>query len=382
MLNFLLKKIEKENKETQRTKVGQLAGVLGLLSNLVLFIGKFLIGFAAGSVSIMADAMNSLSDTISSVLTLIGFKVAAKPADSEHPYGHERFEYISGLLISLIIALVGFQFLKSSFEKILNPEPIKLSLALFIVLIASIVIKVLQGRMYLTLSKKIDSQTLKATSKDSLNDVYTTLAVLVSALFEWVTNLRIDGYVGFLLALYILYSGYTMVKDFINELLGSRPTDKEIQEMEKKLSSYGSILGYHDLLVHDYGPQNRFASVHIEVDAGMTLTKAHHIIDEIEKDFHNKLDVELVCHLDPVNIRDANYIAIFHRMRSIVLQIDEKLRMHDFRLKSEQILQFDLVIPDDFHLTDTELIDLLQQAVHEKIGTYGLDVTLDHNYLL
>jgi cation diffusion facilitator family transporter len=217
MLNFLLKKIEKENKETQRTKVGQLAGVLGLLSNLVLFIGKFLIGFAAGSVSIMADAMNSLSDTISSVLTLIGFKVAAKPADSEHPYGHERFEYISGLLISLIIALVGFQFLKSSFEKILNPEPIKLSLALFIVLIASIVIKVLQGRMYLTLSKKIDSQTLKATSKDSLNDVYTTLAVLVSALFEWVTNLRIDGYVGFLLALYILYSGYTMVKDFINE---------------------------------------------------------------------------------------------------------------------------------------------------------------------
>ncbi|EOT29319.1 cation diffusion facilitator family transporter [Enterococcus saccharolyticus subsp. saccharolyticus ATCC 43076] len=382
MLNFLLKKIEKENKETQRTKVGQLAGVLGLLSNLILFIGKFLIGFTAGSVSIMADAMNSLSDTISSVLTLIGFKVAAKPADSEHPYGHERFEYISGLFISLIITFVGFQFLQTSFAKILHPEPVKLSAALFLVLIASIGIKVWQGRMYLSFANKIDSQTLKATSKDSLNDVYTTIAVLISAFFEWLTNLRIDGYVGFLLALYILYSGYTMVKDFIHELLGSRPTDKEIQAMEKKLASYGSILGYHDLLVHDYGPQKRFASVHIEVDAGLTLTKAHYIIDEIEKDFREAIDVELVCHLDPVNIRDANYIAIFHRMRSMVLQIDKELRMHDFRVKSEQTLQFDLVIPDDFHLTDKELLNLLQQAVNEKIGAYELDVTLDHNYLL
>lgn len=382
MVQFLLNRINKRYvKKRQRTKIGELAGILGLISNLLLFIGKFLIGFTAGSVSIMADAMNSLSDFIASILTLIGFRVGAKPADSDHPFGHERFEYISGLVISLIITFVGFQFLTSSVSKMIQPEPVRISKYLFIVLVLSVLIKIWQGRMYLKLAKNIDSETLKASSKDSFNDVYTTLAVLFSALFEWYTGVLIDGYVGFLLALYIIYSGFSMVQDFVRELLGSRPNQEEIQEMEARLSSYSNILSYHDLLVHNYGPRKRFASVHIEVDSSWTLMQAHQVIDTIEKDFQEQLGVDLVCHLDPVAIQDIHYLTIANTMNSIIFHIDQGLRIHDFRV-IDKTLQFDLVIPEAFSLSEKELRRSIQKAVLDTLGEYKLDITFDHNYLL
>lgn len=382
MVQFLLNRINKRYvKKRQRTKIGELAGILGLISNLLLFIGKFIIGFTAGSVSIMADAMNSLSDFIASILTLIGFRVGAKPADSDHPFGHERFEYISGLVISLIITFVGFQFLTSSVSKMIQPEPVRISKYLFIVLVLSVLIKIWQGRMYLKLAKNIDSETLKASSKDSFNDVYTTLAVLFSALFEWYTGVLIDGYVGFLLALYIIYSGFSMVQDFVRELLGSRPNQEEIQEMEARLSSYSNILSYHDLLVHNYGPRKRFASVHIEVDSSWTLMQAHQVIDTIEKDFQEQLGVDLVCHLDPVAIQDIHYLTIANTMNSIIFHIDQGLRIHDFRV-IDKTLQFDLVIPEAFSLSEKELRRSIQKAVLDTLGEYKLDITFDHNYLL
>ncbi len=382
MVQFLLNRINKRYvKKRQRTKIGELAGILGLISNLLLFIGKFLIGFTAGSVSIMADAMNSLSDFIASILTLIGFRVGAKPADSDHPFGHERFEYISGLVISLIITFVGFQFLTSSVSKMIQPEPVRISKYLFIVLVLSVLIKIWQGRMYLKLAKNIDSETLKASSKDSFNDVYTTLAVLFSALFEWYTDVLIDGYVGFLLALYIIYSGFSMVQDFVRELLGSRPNQEEIQEMEARLSSYSNILSYHDLLVHNYGPRKRFASVHIEVDSSWTLMQAHQVIDTIEKDFQEQLGVDLICHLDPVAIQDIHYLTIANTMNSIIFHIDQGLRIHDFRV-IDKTLQFDLVIPEAFSLSEKELRRSIQRAVLDTLGEYKLDITFDHNYLL
>ena len=382
MVQCLLNRIIKRYvKKRQRTKIGELAGILGLISNLLLFIGKFLIGFTAGSVSIMADAMNSLSDFIASILTLIGFRVGAKPADSDHPFGHERFEYISGLVISLIITFVGFQFLTSSVSKMIQPEPVRISKYLFIVLVLSVLTKIWQGRMYLKLAKNIDSETLKASSKDSFNDVYTTLAVLFSALFEWYTGVLIDGYVGFLLALYIIYSGFSMVQDFVRELLGSRPNQEEIQEMEARLSSYSNILGYHDLLVHNYGPRKRFASVHIEVDSSWTLMQAHQLIDMIEKDFQEQLGVDLVCHLDPVAIQDIHYLTIANTMNSIIFHIDQGLRIHDFRV-IDKTLQFDLVIPEAFSLSEKELRRSIQRAVLDNLGEYKLDITFDHNYLL
>ena len=382
MVQCLLNRIIKRYvKKRQRTKIGELAGILGLISNLLLFIGKFLIGFTAGSVSIMADAMNSLSDFIASILTLIGFRLGAKPADSDHPFGHERFEYISGLVISLIITFVGFQFLTSSVSKMIQPEPVRISKYLFIVLVLSVLTKIWQGRMYLKLAKNIDSETLKASSKDSFNDVYTTLAVLFSALFEWYTGVLIDGYVGFLLALYIIYSGFSMVQDFVRELLGSRPNQEEIQEMEARLSSYSNILSYHDLLVHNYGPRKRFASVHIEVDSSWTLMQAHQLIDMIEKDFQEQLGVDLVCHLDPVAIQDIHYLTIANTMNSIIFHIDQGLRIHDFRV-IDKTLQFDLVIPEAFSLSEKELRRSIQRAVLDNLGEYKLDITFDHNYLL
>ncbi|HFD6481885.1 cation diffusion facilitator family transporter [Enterococcus hirae] len=367
----------------ERTKKGIIAGILGLISNMLLFVAKFMIGLFSGSVSIMADAINSLSDTASSILTLVGFKIAAKPADQEHPFGHERFEYISGLFVSIIITYVGFQFLDASIRKIFRPEHLVLTPIVFLVLIFSILLKLLQGRMYTRFSKTIQSEALKATAKDSYNDVFTTLAVLVSAGIERFTDWRIDGYVGFVLAGYIIFSGIMMLRDFVYELLGSRPTAEEIKTMEKQLSSYKSILGFHDLLVHNYGPNKKFASVHIEVDDSLNLNEAHKIIDIIEKDFKKTLDVDLVCHLDPVAIHNEQYRKILKQLRQIIKELGEELRLHDLRIiRKGKELQFDIVIPQNFKLPDDVLEEKIRQAIEKKVGSFELDITFDHNYLL
>lgn len=382
MLKFFMKRFLSQGPEGKRTSIGQLAGVLGFLSNGVLFCGKFAIGVMASSVSIMADAINSLTDTISSLLTLVGFKIAAKPADKEHPYGHERFEYISGFLISLIMTFVGWQFLQASFEKILQPEKVKLNWIVFVVLLLSIAIKVWQSRMYHTLAKSIQSKTLQATSQDSLNDVLTTVAVLISAIVEWFTGWRVDGYVGFLIALYIIYSGIKMVMEFIAELLGQRPTEEELDNMNQLLGEFPEILGYHDLLVHNYGPQKRFASVHIEVDDRWTLNQAHEVINQIEKAFREQLDVNLVCHIDPVAVQDAAFQEKRSGVEAIVANVDERLRMHDFRILSDQGLSFDLVVPKSVQLSDQELADTIRLKIHQRYGHQTIEITFDHNYLL
>lgn len=367
----------------ERTKKGMIAGILGLITNMLLFVAKFMIGLFSGSVSIMADAINSLSDTASSILTLVGFKIAAKPADQEHPFGHERFEYISGLFVSIIITYVGFQFLDVSIRKIFRPEHLVLTPIVFLVLIFSILLKLLQGRMYTRFSKTIQSEALKATAKDSYNDVFTTLAVLVSAGIERFTGWRIDGYVGFVLAGYIIFSGIIMLRDFVYELLGSRPTVAEITAMEKQLRSYETILGFHDLLVHNYEPNKKFASVHIEVDESLNLNQAHKIIDIIEKDFKKTLDVDLVCHLDPVAIHNEQYRKILKQLRKIIKEIGGELRLHDLRvIRKGKELQFDVVVPQNFKLTDEVLEEKICRAIEKTIGSFELDITFDHNYLL
>lgn len=383
MIRFLIRKFAaQDTPEKRRTGIGRLAGILGFLSNAILFIGKFAIGLAAGSVSIMADAINSLTDTASSILTLVGFQIAAKPADKEHPFGHERFEYISGFLISLVMTFVGFQFLLSSFEKIRHPQSVKLHLIVFLVLILSILIKVWQSRMYRTLGSTIQSSTLKATGQDALNDVLTTVAVLLSAVIEGVTGWRVDGWIGFLIACYIIYSGITMVKSFIDELMGSRPTQEELTAMEKMLKGYPDILGYHDLLVHNYGPQKKFASVHIEVDDRWTLNQAHDVINHIEKDFCNQLDVELVCHLDPVALQNDAYQKQRALVEAIVINVAPGLTMHDFRILSPQRMSFDVVVPKKCPLTDQELKETLQFKIQQQLGEQKLEITFDHTYLL
>lgn len=381
MLNYFIKKINTKDSNKTRTSFGFLAGSLGLVSNGLLFVMKFLIGLFAQSVSIMADAINSLSDTASSVLTLVGFRIAAKPADKEHPYGHERFEYISGFMISIIITFVGFQFLISSIEKIMDPSNIKLSPLVFIILLLSIVIKIWQSFMYQKIAAKIDSETLKASSQDSLNDVITTAAVLLSALVELFTGLHIDGWMGLLIALYILYSGLKMVKEFIDELLGSRPSAEEILVMEEHLKEYPAILGYHDLLVHSYGPKKQFATVHIEVDDTWSLNHAHDIINSIEKDFRETLKVELVCHLDPVAVKSPEYQQKWEIVKEAITALQLNLRVHDFRIEKNQ-LSFDVVVPPKCPQTDAEIRKKLTNYLTTRLGDVTLEITFDHNYLL
>ncbi|KLO74736.1 cation diffusion facilitator family transporter [Enterococcus cecorum] len=377
----MMKLCENIGQKYNRNQIGILAGILGLISNFVLFIGKFLIGVFAHSVSIMADAINSLSDTISSLLTLVGFKIAGKPADKEHPYGHERFEYVSGLIVSILVLFVGFKFLESSVQKIIHPVAIKLSPIVFFVLVLSIVIKILQVLMYRYFGKMIKSNALMVTSQDSLNDVYTTLIVLVSAAVQWVTSWRIDGYFGFALAIYILYSGYQMITEFMDVLLGSRPKQEEIEKMEQCLQACEDIVGFHDLLVHSYGPKNRFASVHIEVDEKLTLNQAHDIIDGIERTFKDELDVELVCHLDPVPIDNQTHIRLRQLIKNELAEIDGQLRMHDLRLEKNRIC-FDLVIPLNFPFTDEFLEAILTKKVNQEFPNHQVEITFDHNYLL
>lgn len=387
MINYLINQFEKKQKNVsdQRTIFGILAGVVGLLSNLLLFGSKLFIGFISGSVSIMADAMNNLSDTISSILTLAGFYISGKPADKEHPYGHERFEYISGFLVSLLITFVGFQFFTTSIDRIRYPQSILVNPTILLVLFLSILIKLLQGLFYKHVAKRIDSHTLLATAKDSMNDVFTTVAVLVSATVEWMTGLKIDGFVGFVIACYILLTGFQLIKEFINELMGVRPNQVEIDQMKMYLSSVSTIIGYHDLLIHQYGPSKVFASVHIEIDDRWSLPRAHEVIDDIEAQFFKELGISLVCHIDPVNLHDDKQQFAHAELKKIIQTIDPCLKIHDLRFlkKAEKaVMAFDLVIPGHYKITKKELTIRIQEQVYRKIGTYGVEIVFDYNYLL
>ncbi|EOT44508.1 cation diffusion facilitator family transporter [Enterococcus columbae] len=365
----------------ERSQIGSLAGLLGLVSNLILFVAKLFIGLLSHSVSIMADAMNSLADTASSILTLLGFKIASKPADQEHPYGHERFEYVSGLIVSLMIIFVGFKFLESSFQRILHPESIQISPIIFIILVLSILIKIFQAKMYRYFGKKIQSNTLIATGQDSLNDVLTTFIVLLSAGIEQVTGWRVDGYFGFGLAIYILFSGYQLLKEFMDILLGMRPKQEELKKIAQIFGRFKDIVGYHDLLVHSYGPKNRFASVHIEIDETWTLNQAHDVIDEIERTFKEEMGLEMVCHLDPVPLYDQTHEQLRSFIKNELKTIDDRLKMHDLRFEAEKIA-FDVVIPKNFPYTDEFLAQVLQQKIMEKYSIDEIEIIFDHNYLL
>ncbi|MGX7417603.1 cation diffusion facilitator family transporter [Carnobacterium gallinarum] len=389
MINYLLNRFERNYKGTReglRTGLGILAGKIGLLSNLVLFLIKLMIGLLSGSVSIMADAINNLSDTISSILTLIGFYISGKPADAEHPYGHERFEYISGMLVSVLITFVGFQFLITSVKRIMNPQSVKVTGLVLVILIFSIGIKTWQSFFYQKTAKKIDSNTLVASAKDSINDVFTTLTVLLSAIVEGITGLRIDGYVGLLIAIYIIYSGFKMILEFIDALMGTRPPQAEIDAMKEHLSLVKDIVGYHDLLIHNYGPNKVFASVHIEIDDTWDLRKAHDTIDLIEREFKHGLGVDLVCHMDPVSLHDQEQNRIYLLLKEIIHSLDNNLKMHDLQIEQKDgetsTIYFDIAIPKDFNLTDNELEERIQYAVEQKIGEFQVEITFDHIYLL
>lgn len=385
MTNLLLRLFVRDADQTEnpkvRSAVGRLSGFVGIGCNLLLFIGKLLVGTLAGSVSITADAMNNLSDASSSIVTLLGFKLAEKPADEDHPYGHARFEYLSGLAVSAMIIIIGFELAKTSVEKILSPAPVDFSAPVIIVLIASIAIKLWLSMFNRSLGKRIDSSTLLATAADSRNDAISTSAVLLAGLVEAFTSWQIDGFMGFVVAIFILYSGASLAKDTISPLLGEAASPELRKLIIDTVSGCPKVLGYHDLMVHDYGPGQRFASLHVEMDQREDPLTCHELIDDMERECLEKHNVHLVIHYDPVVVGDP----VLDRMRGVVIDLlhkrDPRLSIHDFRMvqgKGHTNLIFDIVLPEDLRGQEKSIQKYLDEALANLgDGTYYTVLTFD-----
>ena len=386
MIEFLIRRFVPDWQQVQRTDVreryGTLAAAVGILSNIFLCIIKGLIGLFSGSIAITADAVNNLSDAGSSVITLLAFKIAGKPADEEHPYGHARMEYISGMAVSFIIILLGLELMGSSFEKILHPEEVGVSALTYLVLIVSIAVKLWQGMFNRNLGKRISSEALQATAADSLNDVFSTGAVLLSTLVYQFTAIPIDGWVGMLVAIFITVSGVKLIMETGSPLLGQAPDPQMVQELEEKITAYDGVIGIHDLQVHNYGPGRVFATVHAEVPANRDILVSHDIIDNIEREVGHEMNLNLVIHMDPVVTDDERLNQLHAQVQQIVAGIDSNLSMHDFRAvfgPTHTNLVFDVVVPPGFSLSDSELSRRIEQQV-QTLGSYFCVITVDHNY--
>lgn len=384
MTEILLKFFVKNHKNPTNPKVhlaiGRLAGKVGILCNALLSLVKVLAGIVSGSVSIVADGMNNLSDTMSSVITLLGFRMATKPADKDHPYGHARYEYLSGLLVAIFVIIVGVETGKSSLEKIINPTLVDFSMLSFGILIFSILLKTWMTLFYKKLGRKINSQTLKAASLDSRNDVVATSVVLIGAIIEKKYGLNADGYMGLAVAMFILVSGIKAVGETISPILGKRADAELVNAITELVMSHDKILGVHDILVHDYGPGQCFASLHAELSAEEDPIICHDIIDDIECDAYDELNVRLVIHYDPVEINNEERKELEKVLSGIIGSISPDLSFHDFRIvrSSKQTkLVFDLAVPYSMGLETKEIKEKIDEAVKEKNGDYTTFIRFD-----
>ena len=381
LLRLFIKDYQNTEDPAVRGACGKLAGIVGIVCNLLLFAGKLLAGTLSGSVSITADAVNNLSDASSSLVTLLGFKMAERPADAEHPYGHARMEYLSGLLVAILILIIGVELGKSSIQKILHPEAVEFSVLTLCILVGSILMKLWMCLFCRKLGKRIHSTTLEATAADSRNDVITTAAVLLGCLAGHFFHWRIDGWVGALVAVFILASGWSIAKETISPLLGKQADPELVQRISRLVLSHEKILGIHDLMVHDYGPGQCFASVHAEMDMHEDPLMCHDILDDIERDAMRELRVHLVIHYDPIVTDDDE----LNHMRTLVQKelaaIDPQLSMHDFRMvrgPQHTNLIFDLAVPYSISDKTAELKRRIDECVQFEDSKYYTVITFDH----
>lgn len=384
MANLLLRLFVADRENTDnpavRSAYGRLAGIVGIFCNILLFIGKLVIGTISGAVSITADAINNLTDASSSLVTLVGFRLAEMPADKNHPYGHARMEYISGLTVAAMILLIGVELAKSSIQKILHPTPVEFSAALVIVLVLSILVKLWLALFNRKLGKAIDSTTLQATATDSRNDAISTAAVLGAAILQVCTSWNVDGPVGLAVAALILWSGVGVAKDTINLLLGTGADPQLQKDMAQEILSHEKVLGIHDLMVHDYGPGRRFATAHVEMDSREDPMLCHDIIDNIERLCQEKFNLQLCIHYDPVITDDPQLNEAKELVTTYVQDLDSRLSLHDFRMvvgPTHTNLIFDMVIPFGYSLTHQELKEKIDSAVKAKHPNYYTVITFD-----
>lgn len=375
---------ESDSEEKKRRVYGTLGAVVGIFLNICLFVGKYLAGFLSGSIAIMADAFNNLSDAGSSFISLIGFVFSGKKPDLDHPFGHGRIEYLAGLGVSFLILLMGVELAKNSVQKILHPVSVQISTLSIAVLSASILVKLYMAYYNHAIGKKIRSATMAATATDSLSDAAATTVVLLAMLFLAVTGINIDGYCGILVAVFILAAGIGAAKETVSPLLGQAPDPEFVKEIKELVMQHEEVLGIHDMAVHDYGPGRVMVSLHAEVSGDGNIYELHDLIDRIERELKEKLHCETVIHMDPIDVGNEKTIEMKEEMVKLVKAIDERLTIHDFRMvtgTTHHNMIFDVVIPADFKLSQEELKDIIQKKVWEKWPDYYVVIDVDTAYV-
>ena len=381
LLRLFVRDYARKEDPKVRSAIGALSGAVGIVCNLLLFAGKLIVGTLTGSMSITADAMNNLSDATSSIVTFLGFRLAAKPADEDHPYGHARFEYLSGLAVAVLIIVIGFELAKGSVEKIINPTAVEFSAVAACVLVGSIAVKLWLSLFNRKLGNHIRSAALLATSADSRNDCISTGAVLLAAVIEYFTQWKIDGFMGLGVALFILWSGWNLAKDTISPLLGEA-ADPELRELiVDYISAQPKVLGYHDLMVHDYGPGQRFASIHVEMDVREDPLTCHELIDDMERECLSSHNIHLVIHYDPVVTDDPELDRLKQKTAALLTQQDQRLSLHDFRMvqgTGHTNLIFDVSLPTGLRGREKEIRKTLEAELNRDSDvTYHTVITFD-----
>lgn len=384
MTDLILRIFVRDHKNTEdpavRDKCGRVAGAVGIVTNFLLFLMKIIVGTVFHSVSVTADAVNNLTDSGSSVVTLIGFKMASKPADEKHPFGHARIEYLSGVIVSFIVIFLGLQLGMSSIEKILTPEENALTPVALVVLVISILAKLWQCLFYRKVGRMIKSESVEATSKDSRNDVIATSVVLLGAVITMLTGVNLDGYMGAAVALFIVFSGVQLTISTADPLLGQAPEGELVQTITEKMLSYPGIIGMHDLAVHNYGVGRCFASAHCEVDAKNDILVSHDLIDNIERDFSRDLGIHMVIHLDPVIVGDARTDALHCKVQSLVTALYPTVTIHDFRViwgVTHSNIVFDAAVPFSVKDSDAVITQKLEGEIQKLDPDYRTVVTID-----
>ena len=367
-----------------RQEYGTLCGGVGIGLNILLFLGKWLAGFISGSIAITADAFNNLSDAGSSIITLVGFRISGQKPDREHPFGHGRMEYISGLLVSVAILVMGFELIKSSAEKLIHPEPIDSSPLILAILAASILVKLYMFYYNRTMGKKLESAAMRATAMDSLSDMVATSLVLAATVISQLTGILLDGWFGILVGIFILYAGGSTMKETVDLLMGKPPKAETLQEIRQIVLSHKLIHGIHDLIVHDYGPGRLMISLHAEVDAHGDIQAIHEQIDHIEHELQQKLHCSATIHMDPIVTDDSEVLRTKELVDDILEGVDVSLSMHDFRMVKGSIrtnVIFDISVPSGCDLTDNEIVNEMKARIHQTLGgSYFPVIQIDHEY--
>ena len=385
IIKKFIKNSENVENEEVRNKYGTVAGIVGIVSNLLLFILKFSIGFLSGSIAITADAFNNFTDMASSAITMIGFKLASMPADEEHPFGHGRLEYLSALVVAFMVMFVGIKFVQTSFERIMNPVAVQFSLIPFILLLCSMAVKFWLVRFNKIVGEKIDSSALKAVAVDAMGDVFTSGCVVLSYLIAKFTTFPLDGYVGIVVSLIILYAGFSLIKETVSPLLGEAPDAEMVDAIVNGLLEYNIISGVHDLIIHNYGVGRCIASVHAEVPCNIDIMEIHEVIDDAEKDLSKKLNIHLVIHMDPIAVEDEDYIQTRTELARIIARNEKIESMHDLRIVGKgdkKNLVFDVVVDGDLsHSEEEELKNWVNGEVQKLHPDYNCVILVDKNYV-